>query len=253
VSAEIEKTFKQMVKGRLHRGKVEVTFNLFEYDPENWDIQLNEPLLEAIINKFTAFQGRHPGLQLTLDSFLKIPMIFHLESMNDSIPEAVMDQLKTSMEEVLERFLSSRCQEGKLTGEEIRRSLDAVAEHLEQVEKQASEVEASLVQHYRDRIVALIGEGEIDERRIAQEAAIAADRSCIAEELSRLSAHRQRMAQLCVENSEFIGREADFLAQEMMRETHTIASKTNSLDVHHSVLQIRRQIEKIKQQVQNVE
>jgi uncharacterized protein (TIGR00255 family) len=140
-----------------------------------------------------------------------------------------------------------------VTEVDIQRSLVNIAGLLDEVTAQAREVESGLLLRYRERITQLLADTEVDERRIAQEAAIAADRICIAEELSRLAAHRERLALLCTEESEFIGREADFMAQEMLRETHTIAAKTSSLDVHRTVLQIRRQVEKIKQQVQNVE
>ncbi len=253
MNAEIEKIVKQVIKGRLHRGKVEVTFNLFEYDPGNWDIQLNEPLLEAIIDKFATFQARHPGLQLTLDSFLRIPMIFHLESVSERLSEAVMEQISCGITEVFDRFLACRQEEGELTAVDIFRSLDLMVGLIDHVGNMARDVEENLLQRYRERIKNLMGETVLDERRLAQEAAIAADRSCISEELSRLSSHRERLTQICREGGDFIGREADFLAQEMLRETHTIASKTSSLEVHGTVLQIRRLIEKIKQQVQNVE
>ncbi len=252
-SAEIEKIFRSLIKGRIHRGKVEVSLNLFEYDQNNWDIQLNESLLEAIIAKFDRFQARHPGLTLSLDSFLRIPMVFHLETISDTLPDQMIRQITESLKEVVERFLVSRREEGRLIGEEIRDSLALIDGHMDLITQQARDVEDHLLQHYRERIRALVGETDLDERRIAQEAAIAADRSCIAEELSRLSAHSERMRRLCGEESEFIGREADFLAQELLRETHTIAAKTSSLDVHRTVMQIRRQVEKIKQQVQNVE
>jgi uncharacterized protein (TIGR00255 family) len=87
-----------------------------------------------------------------------------------------------------------------------------------------------------------------------QEAAILAEKSCINEEISRIGTHNKRLRELLTDNAiETKGREADFLAQEMQRETHTIASKTTSMEVHKHVLNIRREIEKIKQQVQNVE
>ncbi len=95
---------------------------------------------------------------------------------------------------------------------------------------------------------------EIDERRIAQEAAILAEKSCISEEIHRLETHTKRLNVLFNDSKMgAIGREADFLSQEMLRETHTIASKTTSMETHEHVLDIRREIEKIKQQVQNVE
>jgi uncharacterized protein (TIGR00255 family) len=241
------------MKGRVHRGKIELTFNLFEYNPQNWDIQINEALLETILEKFSLFLARHPGLQLSLDSFLRIPMIFHLENLSQGLPDSAMNQIREGIRDVIDRFLASRREEGMVTEVDIQRSLVNIAGLLDEVTAQAREVESGLLLRYRERITQLLADTEVDERRIAQEAAIAADRICIAEELSRLAAHRERLALLCTEESEFIGREADFMAQEMLRETHTIAAKTSSLDVHRTVLQIRRQVEKIKQQVQNVE
>ena len=107
---------------------------------------------------------------------------------------------------------------------------------------------------YRKKIAKYVKGLPIDEKRIVQEAAISADKTSIAEEINRLRTHTLRLKRLLQDKSiASQGREADFLTQEMQRETHTIAAKTSSLDIHQQILLIRREIEKIRQQVQNIE
>ena len=114
--------------------------------------------------------------------------------------------------------------------------------------------EEALLEQYRKKLEKFLAEHHFEEKRILMEAAILAEKSCIAEEINRLVTHTQRLRGLLTDDAITIkGREADFLTQEMQRETHTIAAKANSLEIHEIILLIRREIEKIRQQVQNLE
>ncbi|MCK4890165.1 MAG: DUF1732 domain-containing protein, partial [Candidatus Aminicenantes bacterium] len=95
---------------------------------------------------------------------------------------------------------------------------------------------------------------DIDDKRVLQEAAILAEKSCVTEEVNRLMTHSGRIRNMVKKKkSDLMGKELDFLTQELLREISTISAKTNSMDIHENIIMIRREIEKIKQQVQNVE
>ena len=129
-----------------------------------------------------------------------------------------------------------------------------IEKHIRGLRVREKECENDAFDNYRKKIAKFVKGLPIDEKRIVQEAAISADKTSIAEEVNRLQTHNQRLRRLLLDRGAATqGQEADFLSQEMQRETHTIAAKTGCLDIHQQILLIRREIEKIRQQVQNVE
>jgi len=255
ITPNSEKLIKEILKDRVHRGKVEIVFNLFERDPLKWDIQFNEYLLDEILEKVTRFNRKHRfPINLSLDSLMRIPMIFHLDYEFEKMTPSSLELIRNSIIQVCDEFVASRADEGEYIRLSINESLQRVFGYLEAIEMAAEQVEAQVFATLQEKIRRYVKEYELDERRIAQEAALAAEKSCIREEIQRLLTHARRLSDLMQKPDVKVkGREADFLSQEMLRETHTIASKTGSLDIHQQILLVRREIDKIRQQVQNVE
>jgi uncharacterized protein (TIGR00255 family) len=255
INPTTEKLIKETVKNKIFRGKLEVIFDLFDANERKCSIHFNERLSSEILDELLYFKKRYKErISLSLDSLLRIPMIFHLDYVPNNYSEEETDRIKHTIGKVFAEFLQSREQEGQAILKDLSVSVEKIGIILELVEKEAETVEKELFLKFKEKITRYLDEYEIDERRIIQEAAILAEKSCINEEINRIAAHNKRLKELLADGAvEVKGREADFLAQEMQRETHTIASKTTSLEVHKHVLNIRREIEKIKQQVQNVE
>ncbi len=255
VTPNSEKLIKEILKDQVFRGKVEIVFNLFERDPLKWNIQFNEFLLEEILDKMAHFNRRHRfPINLSLDSLMKIPMIFHLDYVFENFSPSALKRIRQAISGVCDEFVSSRAAEGSYIRTNIRDSLTRIQGYLKEINAEAEKIENELFSTIRDKIRKFVKEYELDERRISQEAALAAEKSCIQEEIQRLETHTSRLGKLIDDRDASVkGREADFLSQEMLRETHTIASKTGSMDIHQKVLMVRREIDKIRQQVQNVE
>jgi len=250
-----DKIIRTLIKKNIVRGKIEVSFDLFESDPKNWSIHFNDYLLDDILSKVIRFKKTYKeNLTLSLESFLKIPSIFYLDQKVDEFDEEKKSRITHSIQKVLNNLLNGRKEEGKFISDDLLKSLNIIDEHLSEINPLQEEIEKKLFNKYKERIKNILSDAEIDERRLYQEAAIAADKACINEELQRLSTHSSRLrALISDETIKAKGKESDFLAQEMQRETHTISSKTSSMDIHDRVIKIRREIEKIKQQVQNIE
>jgi len=255
ISADSEKIIKEMLKEKLQRGKIEIVFDLFLNNQKNWNVQLNSALLEDILNKIMPLQKKFgPGLTLSLDALLKLPMIFHLDYDLDRLGRAQQGDIKKSIAKVFADFISSRSQEGQFIGKDLLDSIALIETHIRIIGGIEKDFEKDMFLNYKKKIAKYVKGLNIDEKRIAQEAAISAEKTSIAEEINRLKTHSQRLKDLLKDKKQAtIGREADFLSQEMQRETHTIAAKTNCLDIHQHILVIRREIEKIRQQVQNIE
>ena len=255
VTPASEKLMRDIVKGRLNRGKVEITFDLFELDPKRWDIQFNETLLNEILSRLLTFKKKMgDDFSISLDPLLKIPMIFHLDYVFDKFTKTDTRRIQSSFRKVFNEFIQSRIVEGQAIYNDILDSVEAIDANLIVLESQAQKLEKVIFKRYKERISRFVQGTEIEERRLLQEAAVAAEKACITEEINRLRTHNKRLrALLNNKKVDVKGREADFLSQEMHRETYTIAAKTTSMDVHERVIQVRREIEKIRQQVQNVE
>jgi uncharacterized protein (TIGR00255 family) len=255
ISADSEKVIKEMLKEKLQRGKVEIVFDLFLNNQKNWNVQLNSALLETIVARIMPLQEKFgPGLTLSLDALLKLPMIFHLDYDLDRLSRKDQADIKKSIAKVFADFLASRSQEGLFIGKDLSDSITLIESHIRIITAREKDFEKDMFLNYKKKIAKYVKGLNIDEKRIAQEAAISAEKTSIAEEINRLKTHSQRLKDLLKDKKQdTVGREADFLSQEMQRETHTIAAKTNCLDIHQHILVIRREIEKIRQQVQNIE
>lgn len=255
LSAAHEKVIRDMFKGRLQRGKIEIVFDLFQRSPRQWDIKLNTGLLQEIMDKIAPLQKKYgQGLNLSLDSLLKLPMVFHLDHDPEHLRPKDQLQIKKAVAKVFDAFLENRRQEGMCILPDLLASIALIENYSKSIRVKEKDFEKEVFRNYREKIAKYVKDLPIDEKRIVQEAAISADKTSIAEEINRLRTHTQRLKRLLQEKSiASQGREADFLTQEMQRETHTIAAKTGSLDIHQQILLIRREIEKIRQQVQNVE
>lgn len=255
ITPETEKLLKERLKDRVHRGKIEIVFDLFLADQSKYKIQLNDRLLTDIMDELLFFKRKYKEkVSLSMDALLKIPMIFRLDYVSEHFDEADLVCIRESVDKVLEEFVQSREAEGHSIAVDLQGSIEKIESNLKVLKNESEQLEKEIFNKFKEKIAKYLADVEIDERRVAQEAAILAEKNCISEEIQRLETHARRLKKLVSdEQVQIKGRESDFLSQEMMRETHTIASKTGSMEVHEQVLEIRREIEKIKQQVQNVE
>lgn len=255
ITADTEKLLKEIIKDRIIRGKVEIVFDLFLADQSRYKIQLNSRLLTDVLDELLYFKQKYKEkISLSMDAILKIPMIFRLDYVSDHFDDTDLLTIRESVNKVLNDFTASREVEGNAIARDVLDGINKIETNLALLKKETEKVEKEIFVRYKEKIARFLTDIEPDERRIVQEAAILAEKSCINEELQRLDTHNRRLKAIILdEKMEAIGREADFLTQEMFRETHTIASKTGSMEIHEKILEIRREIEKIKQQVQNVE
>ncbi len=253
VTPEGEKFIRELMKGKLHRGKVEIVVDMFPEGPGQWDIQLNTPLLEEVMRRLAPLCEKY-DLGQPLDSLLKLPMIFRMDHDPERLGARERASVRRAIAGVFAGFLESRRQEGLGIRRDLLDAVALIAGQIKALRSREKEYERDSFQRYRKRIARLLKDLPVDEKRIAQEAAISADKSSIAEEINRLQTHASRLKRLLSGRGPATrGKEADFLTQEMQRETHTIAAKTGSMEIHQQILLIRREIEKIRQQVQNIE
>ncbi len=253
--ASLEGYLLSLLKTRISRGKTDVFVTYMNHSDEQGDVWINTGRLEEYLKKLRE-EGERFGLRddLTLSSILKMPDV-----MTQMEPDEDEDLLKRLLTEAVTRALDSldamREKEGAMLGKDLTDKLDRLALSREAIMTRAPFVVAD----YKARLEARLNEmidpevlKALDNNRIAQEVTLFSDKCCIDEELTRLGSHFVQFKQIMSLN-EPVGRKLDFLTQELNRETNTIASKSNDLEITREALSMKNEIEKIREQIQNLE
>jgi len=248
-----ESKVNEIVQRRLSRGKVNVTVTL--ETSTGGSPQEVRPDLELAEGYYRAADAlkRHLGMtdEITLNTLLRNNdlIVVRQAEIEDELSEKLVSE---AVNAALDELESMRQSEGDTLARDFRERLDILSELLVQVEKRAPERIVEAKTRLEERITKLLGaDNPADEQRLAQEIAIVADRYDITEECVRFRSHIEQFGSLM--NEEQPGRRLNFLLQELNREVNTIGSKANDADIAHVVVQMKEEIERVREQVQNIE
>jgi len=248
----IEDRVRQTVSKSLSRGKIDVYVN-YESNEENSKLVLiDEVLAESYINA-VRFLKDNFGLQDDISTSLisRFPDVLKVEKAEEDVDE-IWEGLKIALDEAINCVIKMRENEGEGLKRDFLKKAAYVESLVEEISKRAPEVVKDYKQRLETRIKELLEQQTIDESRLAMEVAIFADRCSIDEELVRIKSHINQLREI-LDMDQPIGRKLDFLIQEMNREINTIGSKANDLIITKNVIEIKSEIEKIREQIQNVE
>jgi uncharacterized protein (TIGR00255 family) len=255
-----EHRLRQVVRGRIHRGHVDVHVSV---DPgEAAPVHVNRELLKAYVNAAEDLRKQSGGTaELDTVALLRLPGV--ITGLASALPET--EQGQEEMGKVLEKYLEDalgkmdemRRTEGRHLTEELRARLARIAEDTEQVRELVGTLRPAFSRRLEARLKELLSGTNVEASRLAQEAALLAERSDISEELDRLRSHLQQFSKL-LDGAGELGKKLDFLLQEMHREANTMLSKTpgvesEALAITGLALEIKSEIEKLREQVQNIE
>ena len=250
--AFLEDRLKRALQSAISRGKVEVALTLQTVESRNTYVAVDHALAGQYITALRAL-GEEYSLpdDLTLSTICRLPDIFTLCRGEEDEEELAADVLLV-LQNALKQFVAMRETEGERLKADVLSRLVAMEEHLTFVEERSPQT----VAEYRARLTAKLTEllnGAVpDENRILTEAAIVADRLAVDEETVRLRSHFAQLRKI-LESTEPVGRKLDFLVQEMNRETNTIGSKCSDTAIASHVVEMKSEIEKIREQIQNIE
>ena len=248
----LEDKLKKYVNERVSRGKVDMYVSVTETDDTSVEVELNKPLASGYINAMQTLANEY-GIEndVSVSVLSRFGDIFQI-SRPPADEEAVFNDVRQVADAALEQFLLMRQAEG----EKLRTDILSRAETIISIVGEIEERSPITVQEYRDRLYAKLSEvlqsANIDDQRILTEAAIFADKVAVDEETVRLRSHFDQM-QKFLSAGEPVGRKLDFIVQEMNREANTIGSKVNDSALAHKVVDIKGELEKIREQVQNIE
>jgi uncharacterized protein (TIGR00255 family) len=255
-----ELRLRQIVREKVHRGHVEVTVNI---EPaKSSPVQVNIELVNAYL-KVAEELRQHTKAATDMDvvALLRLPGV--IGGLGAALPETEEQQeqlgllLDAALREALVKLDDMRRVEGRHLAEELRARVALIREHTEKVRGLAATLRPAFARRLATRLNELLNGTAIDPARLAQEAALLAERSDISEELDRLHSHLQQFSNL-VDGAGELGKKLDFLLQEMHREANTMLSKTpgvesEALEITGLALEIKSEIEKLREQVQNIE
>ena len=248
----LEEEIRKIINTRLNRGKVDVFINYKSYDKASAMPKLNLEVAKGYYNCLNELQKEfNIENDITVSKLANFPEVLTLEEEEENLDE-VLKEIKPLIEVSLDKMLEMRIREGEKLKEDILIKLDAIEEKVKIIENFAEDLPKTYKQRLEERLSELTKGLNVDEERIAVEVAIFADKVAIDEEVIRLKSHIGQMRKT-LNLEEPVGRKLDFIVQEMNRETNTIGSKANDINITNIVIDIKNLIEKIREQVQNIE
>lgn len=251
----LEGKVRSAVKDKISRGKTDVFINYANHSQQQGSVWINEAKLTEYLQVLREKAAQH-GLEddLKLSHVLQLPEVMETQESETDL-ETLEPILMDALQEALQQLNAMRLREG----ENLKQDFQTKLGELEALVKQIQERAPLVVQEYKEKLYGRIEEyldaaktKELDEGRLEVEITMFADRCCIDEELTRLVSHIRQYRQT-LEKQEPIGRQLDFLTQELNREANTIASKSNDLTITQLALAMKNVIEKIREQIQNIE
>lgn len=247
-----ETAIRNYLKNYIGRGKVDIFITYEDYTENNVCVKYN-PDIAAEYVKYIRQMAQTFELKSDLSAakLSRYPEVLTLEEQSENEEELWKDFV-TVLDEAASRFVESRTAEGEVLKTDLINKLDGMLGMVDYIEAASP----SLIETYRDKLEAKVKEllegAAIDESRIATEVTIYADKICVDEETVRLRSHIENTRSILLEGGN-VGRKLDFIAQEMNREANTILSKANSLDISNKAIDLKTEIEKVREQIQNIE
>ena len=240
------------VKAGVSRGKVDVMVTVEQQGGETVSVQLNQPVAAGYLQALEQMRQLY-GLreEVSLSLLSRFPDVFRVEKTPEDLEQLTAD-IRSVAKNAVADFNAMRQREGGKLAEDLLSRLDTLEQLTQQVERRSPETVEAYRQRLTARIQEVLAERQIEESRILTEAAIYADKVAVAEETVRLHSHIGQFRDM-VASGGVIGRKLDFLIQEMNRETNTTGSKCNDLELSTIVVDMKAELEKIREQVQNVE
>jgi uncharacterized protein (TIGR00255 family) len=244
-----EQKLRELAKRSVKRGKVDILFKWERAQGQPAPFKINETTVKQYVDMAEALRSEYGVAgELTLDTIFSLRDIITYED-NNNIPE---ETLFPTLESLLEKLNEERSKEGAIILKDFLLRLGNITGYLEEIEKKWPSNVKSHEEKLRERIMEATKGTSIEESRILQELAIYMERLDISEEIVRLKGHLENFKDT-VESEDSIGRKLDFIIQEMVREANTIGSKSNDLYINERVIQVKVEIEKMREQAQNVE
>ena len=246
----LEDEARKRIGAKLARGHVDVFMTYRNMRSDARSVQADRALFDAYAAALDALSGSDVRDDRSLMGIARMPDVLIVTEAEED-QDALRQLLADTLDEALDQLVAMRRREGEAIARDLNARTDRIEEMTKQIEARYPETVAEYTQRLKNSVAELIGQN-MDENRLLMEVAIMADRSAIAEETVRLHAHIAQLRE-CLMKDEPIGRRIDFLVQEFNRETNTISSKSQDVPITRLAVDMKAEIEKLREQIQNIE
>lgn len=247
-----ESAIRAELKNYISRGKVDLFISYEDYTENHANIRYNRELA-AEYSKYLRQMQEEFGLEddIRVSTLSRYPEVFTMEEQNVDEGE-LWKELRKAIQGAAESFVQTRVAEGERLREDLLQKLDGMLGLVDFIAERSPRIVQEYRQKLEERVKDLLGDAQVDENRLLTEVTIFADKVCVDEELVRLRSHIETTKATLQEGGS-MGRKLDFIAQEMNREANTTLSKSNDLEVSNCAIELKTEIEKVREQIQNIE
>lgn len=248
----LEDTIKKEISAKIKRGKIDVFITFENNSQEGKNITINKELAKLYIEQLKELAQEEKILNnIEVMDIAKLPDILIVK--NDEEDEKIQNELIEVVQDAISKIIEMKNIEGNKIEQDLLQRIDKIENKIVEISAKSTGLIEEYVVKLEKRIKEILKIEELDKSRLAQEVVIYADKCSIEEEVTRLKSHIYQFRNLISNNNETIGKKLDFLIQEMNRETNTIGSKANNLEITNGVIDIKTELEDIREQIQNIE
>ncbi len=247
-----EAAIRTELKKYMQRGKVDVFIAYEDFTESNVCVKYNKELAAEYMG-YLEKMAEDFGLDndIRVSALSRYPEVLTMEEQSVD-EEEIWKALCGAVQGAAEKFVETRLKEGEALKNDLIAKLDGMLEHLSFIEERSPQLVEEYKDKLRERVRELLEDTQIEESRLLLEVTLFADKICVDEELVRLRSHIETTRQTLIDGGS-IGRKLDFIAQEMNREANTILSKTNNMEISNRAIELKTEIEKVREQIQNIE
>ena len=247
----LEEEVKKEIATKIKRGKIDVFITFQDNSSEGKEIKINTEIAKIYIQELKQLAEKEKiSSNIEVTEISKLPDVLTIQNKQED--ETIKEELLETVNKATEKLMQMRESEGNKIAEDLLERIKYIKEKI----KEISSLSTGLIEEYivklEERIKELLKTQEIDKTRLAQEVVIYADKCSIEEEVTRLKSHISQFEKFLY-SEDVIGKKLDFIIQEMNRETNTIGSKANNLEIINGVIDIKTELENIREQIQNIE
>ena len=247
-----ESRMRDLLKNYATRGKIDIFINYEDDSESQVNLKFNQNIADEYMAIFNNMSEKYNlKNDMTVGGLARFPEVITMDEVQED-EEELWHFIEEAMKAALEQFVNTRILEGENLKKDLLGKLDHMEELVAFVEKRSPEIMKEYRSKLESKVKELLGDTTIDESRIATEVIIYADKICVDEETVRLRSHIEH-ARKCLNEDGGIGRKMDFIAQEMNREANTTLSKANDIEISNAAIDLKTEIEKVREQIQNIE
>ena len=247
-----ESRMRDLLKKYATRGKIDIFINYEDDSESQVNLKFNQNIADEYMAIFNNMSEKYNlKNDMTVGGLARFPEVITMDEVQED-EEELWHFIEEAMKAALEQFVNTRILEGENLKKDLLGKLDHMEELVAFVEKRSPEIMKEYRSKLESKVKELLGDTTMDESRIATEVIIYADKICVDEETVRLRSHIEH-ARKCLNEEGGIGRKMDFIAQEMNREANTTLSKANDIEISNAAIDLKTEIEKVREQIQNIE